>query len=41
MNFIPESIPDTDYKVSLSRRKSVKKDYPDLDATLETIKHSE
>jgi transposase-like protein len=34
----PESIPDTEYKVSLSKRASVKKGYPVLDATLTPVK---
>lgn len=34
---IPEGVPDKDYKVSLHRRKSVKKGYPVFDATLTPI----
>lgn len=34
----PESVPDTDYKVSLHQRKSVKKGYPVVDATLTPVK---
>ena len=35
---IPEGAPDLDYKVSLYRRKSAKRGYPALDATLTPIK---
>lgn len=34
---IPKGVPDMDYKVSLYRRKSVKKGYPVVDATLTPI----
>lgn len=37
----PEGIPDIDYKVSLRRRKSVKKGYPVLDARLTPIEVSD
>jgi len=33
----PENVPDMDYKVSLYRRKSVKRGYPVIDATLKPI----
>lgn len=35
---IPDNIPDVDYKVSLSRRKSVTKGYPVYDATITPVK---
>lgn len=33
----PESVPETEYKVSLHRRESVKKGYPVLDTRLTPI----